>query len=135
MLEIKDLSLTVPMQQTAVQAVSHVSLSIKPGRVLGLVGESGCGKTLTAQAILRLGEHQGITKISGDIQLYGESIFTMSEKQLRKAGAVPNDLVLDRLGWRKKVRAIIVGHAHLDHIGAIPYLAYRYPKAPILGSG
>jgi peptide/nickel transport system ATP-binding protein len=84
MLEIKDLSLAVPMQQTAVQAVSHVSLSIKAGRVMGLVGESGCGKTLTAQSILRLGEHQGITKINGDIQLHGESIFAMSEKQLRK---------------------------------------------------
>jgi len=84
MLEIKDLSLAVPMQQTAVQAVSHVSLSIKAGRVMGLVGESGCGKTLTAQSILRLGEHQGITKINGDIQLHGESVFAMSEKQLRK---------------------------------------------------
>ncbi|MDQ6955793.1 MAG: ABC transporter ATP-binding protein [Mariprofundaceae bacterium] len=84
MLEINDLSLTVPMQQVAVAAVSHVSLSIKPGRVMGLVGESGCGKTLTAQSILRLGEHQGINKISGDIQLHGKSLFAMSEKQLRK---------------------------------------------------
>jgi len=84
MLEIKDLSLAVPMQQTAVQAVSHVSLCIKAGRVMGLVGESGCGKTLTAQSILRLGEHQGIKKINGDIQLHGESVFAMSEKQLRK---------------------------------------------------
>ncbi|MDQ6967607.1 MAG: ABC transporter ATP-binding protein [Mariprofundaceae bacterium] len=72
------------MQQASVPAVSHVSISMKPGRVMGLVGESGCGKTLTAQSILRLGEHQGITKISGDIQLHGESIFSMSEKQLRK---------------------------------------------------
>lgn len=84
MLEINDLSLAVPMHQASVQAVSHVSLSMKPGRVMGLVGESGCGKTLTAQAILRLGEHQGITKTGGDIQLHGKSLFSMSEKQLRK---------------------------------------------------
>ncbi|MDQ6954987.1 MAG: ABC transporter ATP-binding protein [Mariprofundaceae bacterium] len=84
MLEIDDLSLAVPMQNTLTQAVSHVSLTIKPGRVMGLVGESGCGKTLTAQSILRLGEYQGITKVSGDIRLHNESIFSMSEKQLRK---------------------------------------------------
>jgi len=84
MLQINDLSLAVPMQQASVQAVSHVSLSIRPGRVMGLVGESGCGKTLTAQSILRLGEHQGIIKTSGDIQLHGKSLFAMSEKQLRK---------------------------------------------------
>jgi len=83
MLEIQDLSLAIPMQDAPTLAVSNVSLSIKSGRVLGLVGESGCGKTLTAQSILRLGEYQGITKVSGDIRLHGESIFAMSEKRLR----------------------------------------------------
>jgi len=52
-------------------------------------------------------------------------------KKLRKIKAVPDDLVLDKLGWKDKVRAIIIGHAHLDHVGAIPYLAPRYPKATI----
>ncbi len=84
MLEIRDLSLTVPMQGAAVQAVSHVSLSIQAGRVTGLVGESGCGKTLTAQSILRLGEFQSIERTNGDVFLHGESIFNMTEPQLRK---------------------------------------------------
>ncbi len=53
-----------------------------------------------------------------------------SEKKLRGIGALPNDDLLDKIGIRKKVRAIIPSHAHLDHIGAIPYLAYRY-NAPI----
>jgi ribonuclease J len=57
-----------------------------------------------------------------------------SEKMLRKIGAIPDDLVLDKLGWRDKVRAIIIGHAHLDHIGAVPYIADRYPKAEILAT-
>jgi len=56
-----------------------------------------------------------------------------SEKRLRSLSAVPDDLVLDRLGLRKKVRAILLSHAHLDHIGAIPYLAERY-NADILGT-
>jgi len=57
-----------------------------------------------------------------------------SEEMLRGAKAIPNDLVLDKLGWRDKVRAIIVGHAHLDHVGGLPYLAHRYPKAEIIAS-
>jgi ribonuclease J len=56
-----------------------------------------------------------------------------SEKKLRSIGALPDDLILDKLGLRKKVRAILLGHAHLDHIGAIPYLAYRY-NAPVVGT-
>jgi ribonuclease J len=56
-----------------------------------------------------------------------------SEKKLRQIGALPDDLILDKLGIRKKVRAILLGHAHLDHIGAIPYISYRY-NAPLVGT-
>ncbi|MGD9275659.1 MAG: MBL fold metallo-hydrolase [Candidatus Pacearchaeota archaeon] len=56
-----------------------------------------------------------------------------TEKKLRSIGAVPDDLILDKLGLRKKVRAILLGHAHLDHIGAIPYISYRY-NAPLAGT-
>ena len=83
MLELSDLSLSVSIQGKRVDAVSAVSLCLQPGRVLGLVGESGCGKSLTAQAILRLGEHQGVEKSSGDIRLDGKSLFAMSNEQLR----------------------------------------------------
>ena len=55
----------------------------------------------------------------------------LSLEKLRKIGALPNDLVLDSLGWKDKVRAIILSHAHLDHLGGVPYLANRYPNAPI----
>ena len=56
------------------------------------------------------------------------------EKSLRHAGAIPDDTILDKLGWRDKVRAIIIGHAHLDHIGALPYIAHRYPNAEIIAT-
>lgn len=84
MLQVQDLSLTIPIQGKHVTAVESVSLTLQPGRVLGLVGESGCGKSITAQAILRLGEHQGVDRSSGDILLDEKSLFSMSEAQLRK---------------------------------------------------
>jgi ribonuclease J len=56
-----------------------------------------------------------------------------TEKKLRSIGALPNDLILDKFGLRDKVRAIFLGHAHLDHIGAVQYLSYRY-NAPLIGT-
>jgi len=57
----------------------------------------------------------------------------MSEKYLRRLGAIPQDTLLDKRNLRHKVRAILPSHAHLDHVGAVPYIANRY-KADILGT-
>jgi len=57
----------------------------------------------------------------------------MNERKLRSIGAIPEDIILDKLGLRHKVRAILVSHAHLDHVGAIPYIAGRY-KADVVGT-
>ncbi|MEK6835692.1 MAG: RNase J family beta-CASP ribonuclease [Nanoarchaeota archaeon] len=55
----------------------------------------------------------------------------LSTKDLIKIGAIPNDDILQ--DYKDKVKAIILGHCHLDHIGAIPYLAHNY-NCPIIGT-
>lgn len=70
--------------------------------------------------------------IPGVIELQEEEIQEKyTEKSLRRVGAIPEDRVLDSLGWAGKVRAIFVGHAHLDHVGGVPYIAERYSNVPI----
>ena len=54
LLEIKDLKISFPLDEGDVRAVVGVNLQVRPGEVLGVVGESGCGKTVTAQSILRI---------------------------------------------------------------------------------
>ncbi len=60
-----------------------------------------------------------------------EDINTTSSRGLRKAGAIPDWTSIR--DWKKDVRAIILTHAHLDHVGAVPYLA-RIFGCPIYGS-
>src|SRR3990167_7365114 len=56
-----------------------------------------------------------------------------TEKGMRNIVALPDDLYLERKGLRDKVRALLISHAHLDHVGALQYNAYRY-KADIVGT-
>jgi len=56
-----------------------------------------------------------------------------TEKGMRALGALPDDLYLDKKDLRSKVRALAVSHAHLDHVGGIPYNSDRY-NAPVLGT-
>ena len=92
-----------------------------------------------------VGKNMTAVKIGDDVILFDAGLFLppiiemqekeaqtkYTEKKLREVGAIPDDLILDKLGWTNKVRAIVVGHAHLDHVGGIPYIAHRYPNANI----
>lgn len=72
--------------------------------------------------------------LPGVIELQEQPHVDYTIKGLRRVGGVPDDRVLDRLGWREKVKAIFLSHAHLDHVGGVPFLASRYPNVPIYGA-
>ena len=66
-------------EQPVLRAVDGVSLDVYKGEILGLVGESGCGKTTLARTILRLTDATG-----GEAVLEGEDIFGLDEKEMNK---------------------------------------------------
>ena len=72
--------------------------------------------------------------LPGVIELQEEHhVKKYTTKNLRSVGGIPDDRVLDELGWRDKVKAILISHAHLDHVGGLPFLIDRYPKAQVYG--
>ena len=70
-LEVQDLSVEFQLDEGMLKAVDHVSLAIEEGQMFGLIGESGCGKTVTAQSLMQLVPKPG--RISGGgIRFFGE---------------------------------------------------------------
>jgi oligopeptide/dipeptide ABC transporter ATP-binding protein len=82
-LEIKDLQVQFQTQEGPVPAVAGLSLRVSSGEIVGLVGESGCGKSTTALAINRLLPKS--SRISGgQILLDGQDILALNERNIRK---------------------------------------------------
>ena len=71
LLSVRDLSVVFELDEGRVRAVEGVSFEVRPGQVVGIVGESGCGKSVTMRAILQLIEHPG--RITGGEILYRRS--------------------------------------------------------------
>ena len=85
LIEVKNLCKRFPIkggllgrEVGAVNAVNNISFSLKKGETLGLVGESGCGKTTLGRSILRL-----IEPTSGQVKFNGEDILTYNKNQMR----------------------------------------------------
>ena len=85
LLEVKDLKTHFHVDDGVVaKAVDGVSFSVRAGRTLAIVGESGCGKSQTAFSIIRLLEKNGFHPEGGSIQFNGEDLLAKSEKEMQK---------------------------------------------------
>ena len=65
-----------------ITAVDDVSFQVRPGEIVGLVGESGCGKSVTSLSVMRL-HRKDTTRISGDIVFGGKHLLDLSEKEMQ----------------------------------------------------
>jgi len=126
-----------------VKAVDDVSFSIRRGETLGLVGESGCGKTTTGRCILKLEQ-----PTSGEVLFEGRSMTSMGERELRRlrrkvqvifqdpySSLNPRMTVGQMIAEPLAVHEIVPGRGAraarvrelLSHAGLLPAMADRYP--------
>jgi peptide/nickel transport system ATP-binding protein len=83
LLEVEDLTIQFSSETGYVTVVNHIDFNVNKGETLGIVGESGCGKSVTSLAIMRLLAKNGkITE--GRIKLGGEDLLELNEKGIRK---------------------------------------------------
>lgn len=81
-IELKDLQTHFQTEEGTVKAVNHVSFSVREGETVCVVGESGCGKSVTALSVMGLIAESG-SVVGGDILYEGKSLLRMKEKELR----------------------------------------------------
>ena len=83
LLEVKNLTIEYSTDDAMIHAVNDVSFSLSKGKTLGLVGETGAGKTTIAKSIMRILAPQA-KKASGEIIFEGSDLFSLSEKEMQK---------------------------------------------------
>lgn len=83
-LELKNVTFSFKTYAGVVHAVRDVSFDVRKGEILGIVGESGCGKSVTAQSILRLNPEPPGFFEGGEILFKGQDIVKLNNKQLRQ---------------------------------------------------
>ena len=100
-------------------------------------------KIHTVGGFSEVGKNMLVVELEDDAFIFDEGFFLpaivsmqeqdriMTENRLKKIEAIPQDSVIDNI--RHKVRAQFISHAHLDHVGAIPFLSDKY-DAPIYGT-
>ncbi len=83
-LKVNDLAVHFHLEKRIIPAVDGVSFSVSKGETLGIVGESGCGKSVTALSIMRLLPSPPAKVVKGEILLKGKNLLNISDEEMRK---------------------------------------------------
>ncbi|WP_085043786.1 ABC transporter ATP-binding protein [Ensifer aridi] len=84
LLDVRDLETHFYGEETITRALGGVSFQVNKGETLGIVGESGCGKSVTALSVLRLLPEQTARTVGGEILFRGRNLLNLSEREMRK---------------------------------------------------
>ncbi len=82
-LDVRDLHTYFFNRRGVTKAVDGVSFQLREGETLGIVGESGCGKTMTARSLLRIIPRPAARIVSGEVLLEGENLVALSDEEMR----------------------------------------------------
>ena len=82
-LEVKNLVTSFKTDRGRLKAVDGVTFHVEKGEILGLVGESGCGKSVTSQSIMRLYDEKQLARYEGEVIFEGRDILKVPEKEMR----------------------------------------------------
>jgi len=83
LLQVRSLSARFTREGVASRVVKGISFDIAPGEAVGFVGESGCGKSVTARAILRLAPEGSSLQLDGTVHYRGQDLLQLPESQMR----------------------------------------------------
>ncbi|MCK1440554.1 MULTISPECIES: ABC transporter ATP-binding protein [unclassified Bradyrhizobium] len=84
LLDVRDLETHFYGEETITRALGGVSFQVRNGETLGVVGESGCGKSVTALSILRLLPKLTARTVGGEIRFHGRDLLKLSDREMRK---------------------------------------------------
>jgi peptide/nickel transport system ATP-binding protein len=92
LLEVQSLKTHFHTERGRVTAVNGVSFSVEQGEIIGIVGESGCGKSVMSQSIIRLLDHTDDISYEGKVKLDGRDLLSLSKAEMRKVRG--NDIAI-----------------------------------------
>ncbi|MEH7123061.1 ABC transporter ATP-binding protein [Bacillus sp. JJ1773] len=84
LLHVQDLKTHFHTERGRVTAVDGVSFHVKQGEIVGVVGESGCGKSVTSQSILRLFDEKNTVQYDGTINFKGKNLLNLSKSEMQE---------------------------------------------------
>ena len=150
LLEVKNLTIHFHLQRGILHAVQDVSFSLRAGETFGIVGETGCGKTVTSLSILRLIPCPPGEIVDGEVLFRGENLLKKSHREMEKIRGSKISMVFQEpmtslnpsltvgeqisecyrvhMGHSRKVAREFAEHIlHLVHLPSPKTLAGRYP--------